>query len=102
LTGFARSSARRVRVTYESRSGERRDAPVKLVRVRGALRRRVAAGEPFGFWMAFLPRSVAGARDPRGRDTIEVVAYGDHGQELSRVGQRTSPVNGLVRVPRRR
>jgi hypothetical protein len=52
--------------------------------------------------MAFLPRSVAGADGARRRDGIEVIAYGDRGQELSRVGQVTSPVNGLRRVPRRR
>ena len=102
LQGYARASARRVRVVYEARGGERRDAPVRLVRVRGALRRRVGASEAFGFWMAFLPRSVAGASAERGRPAIEVIAYGDRGQELSRVGQVTSPVNGLRRVPRRR
>jgi hypothetical protein len=102
LSGYARSWVRRVRVVYEARSGERRDAPVKLVRVHGPLRRRVGASEPFGFWMAFLPRSVAGAKGAHGREAIEVIAYGDRGQELSRVEQVTSPVNGLVRVPRRR
>jgi hypothetical protein len=101
LEGYARSSVRRVRVVYEARGGERRDAPVKLVRVRGALLKRVGAGEPFGFWMAFLPRSVAGASGEGGRPAIEVIAYGDGGQELSRVGQVTSPVNGLRRVARR-
>ena len=64
--------------------------------------RQVGASGPFGFWMAFLPRSVAGASGERGRPAIEVIAYGERGQELSRVGQVTSPVNGLVRGPRRR
>jgi hypothetical protein len=102
LSGFARASVTRVRVVFETRDGARRDAPVNFVRVRGALRRRVGAHGSFGFWVAFLPRYVAGARARRGRHAIEVIAYGNRGDELSRVGQPTSPVNGLARVPRRR
>ncbi|HEY1358656.1 MAG TPA: hypothetical protein VGF21_10145 [Thermoleophilaceae bacterium] len=94
LSGYARGPVARVRVVYKARDGTRRDAPIDFVNVRGALRRRVAAKRSFGFWMAFLPRYLAGAR---GRHAIDVIAYGDRGQELSRVAQATSPVNGLRR-----
>lgn len=38
--------------------GGQRDAPVKFVRVRGALRKRVGSAEPFGFFVTFLPPSI--------------------------------------------
>ena len=48
----------RVRVVHKDGKGGWRDAPVKFVRVRGALQKRVGSAEPFGFFVAFLPPSM--------------------------------------------
>jgi hypothetical protein len=82
LSGYARGAVSRVRVVYRGRDGERHDAPLKLARVRGAILERLEADEPFGFWVAFLPRSVGA------RPTVEVIAYDDHGRVLSRIDYR--------------
>ena len=41
----------------------------------------VDADEPFGFWVAFLPRSA-------GEPHVEVIAYDDSGRVLSRIDYR--------------
>jgi hypothetical protein len=82
LSGYARGSVSRVRVVYRGRDGKRHEAPLKLARVRGANLERLDADEPFGFWVAFLPRS-AGPRP-----TVQVIAYDDSGRLLSRIDYR--------------
>jgi hypothetical protein len=82
MNGYAREAVSRVRVLYRGRDGERRDAPVKLARLRGAILERLDADEPFGVWVAFLPRS-AGERP-----MVEVIAYADGGRVLSRIEHR--------------
>jgi hypothetical protein len=82
MTGYAREGVSRVRVVYRGRDGERRDAPVKLARLRGAILERLDANEPFGVWVAFLPRS-AGERP-----MVEVIAYDDGRRVLSRIDYR--------------
>ena len=95
LQGFARAQVRRVRVIYKARGGGWNDAPVKLVRVAGRLRRRVRADRDFGYFVAFVPASVArrhyGGIPPRRADgaaAIQVIAYGRGGRELGRVKHR--------------
>jgi hypothetical protein len=80
LSGFARSGASRVRVIYTDDRGSR-DAPVELTAVDGELREQIAASQPFGYFVAFLPRAAL-------RGPIQVVAYDDAGRELSRVRHR--------------
>jgi hypothetical protein len=82
LSGFARPNVSRVRVVYRDRDDEQHDAPVKLVPVSGSKLEAIEASEPFGYWIAFLPRS-AGRRPP-----IEVIAYGEDGEQLGRYEHR--------------
>jgi hypothetical protein len=49
---------------------------VELTRVDGELQEQLAATEPFGYFVAFLPRAAG---------PIDVLAYDDAGRELSRV-----------------
>ena len=93
LEGFARAQVARVRVVHKDGKGGWRDAPVKFVRVRGALRRRVGSVEPFGFFVAFLPPSVKRYyKGPAGRASglpaIEVIAYDRGGEEIGRFKHR--------------
>jgi hypothetical protein len=81
LSGFARPGATRVAVTYDGRQ-----APVDLIRVDGALRERVAADRPFGFFVAFVaPRARRGP--------IEVSAYDSAGRLLSRYEHRPAALD---------
>jgi hypothetical protein len=82
LSGYAREAVSRVRVVYRGRDGERHDAPLKLARVRGAILERLDADEPFGFWVAFLPRSAGG------NPMVEVIAYDESGRVVSRIDYR--------------
>jgi hypothetical protein len=95
-TGYARGSVARVRVVYRDRDGAWRDARVKLTRVRGDLLARLPAHRPFGWFVSFVPRSVARAYGgirpgdvvfgkAKGRSAIVVIAYDRAGHELSRV-----------------
>ncbi len=73
--------------------GGQRDAPVKFVRVRGALRKRVGSAEPFGFFVTFLPPSIKryyhGPGDRAdGPPAIEVIAYDDRRKEIERFKHR--------------
>ncbi len=93
LEGFARARVARVRVVHKNPKGGKREAPVKFVRVRGELRRRVGSAEPFGFFVSFLPRSVGRYyRGPAGRASappaIEVFAYDDRGRQIGRFKHR--------------
>jgi hypothetical protein len=80
LSGFARPGVSTVRVIYTDDRGAHA-APVELTRVDGELRERIAASQPFGFFVSFVPRAAL-------RGPIEVVAYDDAGRELSRVRHR--------------
>jgi hypothetical protein len=82
LSGYAREPVSRVRVVYTGDDGERHDAPLKLARVRGPMVERLEEEDPFGFWVAFLPRSVGAS------PTVEVIAYDESGRVLSRIDYR--------------
>ena len=89
LEGFARANVARVRVVHKDGRGGKRDAPVKFVRVRGALRRRVGSAEPFGFFVSFLPPSIRRYYDgpgdrADGPPAIEIIAYDGGGRQLGR------------------
>jgi hypothetical protein len=93
LEGFARPQVARVRVIHKDGKGGWRDAPVEFARVRGALRERVGSAEPFGFFVAFLPRSMrryyGGPGDrASGPPAIEVLAYDDGGKQIGRFKHR--------------
>jgi hypothetical protein len=93
LQGFARPNVERVRVVYKDGARRKRDAPVKFVQVRGALRERVGSKEPFGFFAAFLPPSVMRYYDgpgdrASGEPAIEIVSYDKQGAEIGRFGHR--------------
>jgi hypothetical protein len=78
LSGFARSNVSRVQVVYSDRDGKRHDAPVKLAQVSGSTLEKIGTDGPFGYWVAFLPRS-AGRRAP-----IDVIAYGEDDEQVGR------------------
>jgi hypothetical protein len=91
LTGFSRPEVRRLRVLYTDRDRRRRDAPVDLFRLTGALWRRVGASRPVGYWVAFLPPSSPQYDDTApetrrlfDRRAITVIAYDRAGGELGR------------------
>ena len=73
---------------YRDPRGAWRDAQVSLARVTGDLRRRAGAHQDFGYWVSFLPSSVAryyGGIPPRRADgppAIRVIAYGPGGDVL--------------------
>lgn len=75
VSGFARPSVERVRVIYRDRDGDRHDAPVQLVQVTDAVLGKIEATEPFGYWIAFIPR-LAGHRP------LETIAYAENGDRL--------------------
>jgi hypothetical protein len=75
ISGFARTNVARVRVVYLDRDGGRHEAPVQLEQVGAAKLERFPGSNPFGFWVAFVPRSA-------GHRPIEVTAYADDGKRL--------------------
>ena len=76
LNGFARPKVARVELIYLDRDGGRHEAPLKLVQVAGPVLDKINASEPFGYWVAFVPRSA-------GHRPIDVIAYGAGGDRLS-------------------
>ena len=50
--------------------------------MRGPILERLDADEPFGFWVAFLPRSAGG------NPMVEVIAYDENGEVASRIDYR--------------
>jgi hypothetical protein len=96
IAGLARADVSEVRILYKDEHGKRRDAPVNLARVSGAVREQVAADGPFGVFIGFLPQAWLGygaLYDPRhcppqkrpyDADAIEVIAYDDHGEVIAR------------------
>jgi hypothetical protein len=75
ISGFARTSVGRVRVVYLDADGRRHEASVQLAQVSAPKLERFRASEPFGFWVAFIPRSA-------GHRPIEVTAYAEGGERL--------------------
>jgi hypothetical protein len=74
LSGFARTAVERVQVIYRGRDGNRHEAPVKVTQATSMLE-KFESSEPFGYWIAFVPRSA-------GHRPIEVVAHGGEGERL--------------------
>ena len=88
LEGFARPNVARVQVVYEDRDGARHEAPVKLVQVTLEKLGEIDASEPFGRWIAFVPRSA-------GRAPVEITAYDADGRRLGETEKHASPlING--------
>ena len=75
ISGFARHHVQRVQVAYRDRRGRKHDAPVQLLHVTDSILGKIRASEPFGFWIAFVPRSA-------GHRPITVTAYGGDGDRL--------------------
>ncbi len=75
ISGFARTNVDSVRVVHLDRDGGRHEAPVRLTHVTAEELERFGGGEPFGFWVAFVPRSA-------GHRPIEVTAYAAGGERL--------------------
>jgi hypothetical protein len=75
VSGFARPRVENVKVVYRDRNGARKDAPVRLVHATEPVLREIEASEPFGYWLAFVPRSV-------GDRPIVVSAYAANGDRL--------------------
>jgi hypothetical protein len=81
LSGFARPQVERVAVVWDG--GE---TPAELEHVRGERLERMGGAEPFGFWLAFVPRSARHAE-------FEIVSYGDDGREIGRYAWRSDVTN---------
>jgi hypothetical protein len=75
ISGFARVNVGSVRVVYLDGDRGRREAAVHLTRVTAEKLERFGESEPFGFWVAFIPRSA-------GHRPIEVTAYAQGGGRL--------------------
>jgi hypothetical protein len=75
ISGFARTNVDRVRVVYLDRDGGRHEASVQLTQLTARKLEPVEDSEPFGFWVAFVPRSA-------GHHPIEVTAYAAGGERL--------------------
>jgi hypothetical protein len=75
LGGFARTNVERVEVRYRNGDGASHQAPVKLARATASVLKKFKRSEPFGYWLAFVPRSA-------GHRPIEVTAYAENGDRL--------------------
>jgi len=75
ISGFARPRVARVQVVYRDSRGRPHDAPVQLAHVTASTLGKIEASEPFGFWIAFIPRSA-------GHRQITVTAYAGNGDRL--------------------
>jgi hypothetical protein len=75
ISGFARSNVARVQVVYLDGDGDRHEAPVRLAQMSAPELERLEGTEPFGFWVAFIPRSA-------GHRPIEVTAHAAGGERL--------------------
>lgn len=75
ISGFARTNVERVEVLYRDSEGGRHQAPVKLAQATGSMLKKFTSSKPFGFWVAFVPRSA-------GHRPIEVIAYDANGARL--------------------
>jgi hypothetical protein len=112
IAGLARSDVREVRVLYTDELGAKRDAPVDLAQVTGALREQVGADGPFGVFIGFLPQAWLGygaLYDPRhcppeerpyDPQAIEVIAYDHQGEPIAReTGNNITSVGGRPPCP---
>jgi hypothetical protein len=90
-SGYTRPNVSRVRIVYRNRAGRWRHAPVQLTHIDGPLLRRIGETRPFGFFVAFVPRSVDRCTDgkPFRCMALRVFAYGEDGSELGRVKHRS-------------
>jgi hypothetical protein len=96
IAGLARSDVSEVRVVYTDEHGAKRDAPVDLARVNGALREQVGADGPFGVFIGFLPQAWLGYGanyDPRScppkerpfdPEALDLIAYDRAGKVIAR------------------
>jgi hypothetical protein len=75
VSGFARPGVERVEVTFRDRRGRLHQAPVQLRHVTQSMLGKVDASGPFGYWIAFVPRSA-------GHAPITVTAFGASGERL--------------------
>jgi hypothetical protein len=75
ISGFARTNVARVKVVHLDRRGERHEAPVQMVQVTASMLEKIESSKPFGYWIAFVPRSA-------GHRPIEVTAYAGDGDRL--------------------
>ena len=66
----------RVEVLYQDRDGAKHQAPVKLAQATASMLRDFEGSRPFGYWVAFVPRSA-------GHRPIDVIAYGPNGDRLA-------------------
>ena len=76
ISGFARTNVERVEVLYQDSDGAKHQAPVKLAQVTASKLKEFDGSKPFGYWVAFVPRSA-------GHRPIDVIAYGAGGDRLS-------------------
>ena len=95
IAGLARSDVSEVRILYKDEHGAKRDAPVDLVRVTGALRERAGADAPFSVFIGFVPQAWVGygaVFDPRhcppeerpyDAEAMEVMAYDAQGEVIA-------------------
>jgi hypothetical protein len=83
LSGFARPQVARVEIVWGS---GRREAAARLVQVRGQQLERMRASEPFGFWVAFVPRATRHAQ-------FEIVSHGEDVGEIGRYAWRSDVTN---------
>ena len=83
LSGYARPRVERVRLVWAS---GRHETPVDLSRITPHQAERMGATGPFGFWVAFVPRSARHA-------VFDVVAYGEGGGEIGRYEYRSDVTN---------
>jgi hypothetical protein len=79
LSGYARPQVQRVRLVW---AGGRGEAPVELYRLSAEKLERMGASEPFGYWVAFVPRSAR-------HSEFEIVSYGASGGEIGRYEYRS-------------
>ena len=75
ISGFARTNVERVDVLYRDSEGDRHQARVKLAKATAAMLKEFTSSKPFGFWIAFVPRSA-------GHRPIDVIAYDPNGARL--------------------
>jgi hypothetical protein len=75
ISGFARTNVDRVRVVYLDRDSGRHEASVRLAQLTARKLEPLEDSEPFGFWVAFVPRSA-------GHRPIEVTAFASGGERL--------------------
>jgi hypothetical protein len=83
VSGYARPQVERVRVVWD---GGRQEGPVELFEVTPEKAERMGAGEPFGYWVGFVPRSARHAE-------FEIVSYGEGGEEIGRYRWRSDVTN---------